>query len=137
MEISVKYTDLVDRATKVTEQEATKLRMLSDTFDSDWKPGSEPHGTMVFTDYNPPSPPLEPPRSTHLAALVSVTLGSVRPAKVKRVWQGKAYYYDCFVSQMVKDGYVAGTIVIGDFLLVHFDTELNEQVVTEKIFKTW
>ena len=49
-EISVKYSDLQDRTERVKEQEAKKLRMLYDNFDPDWKPGQEPHGTMVFTD---------------------------------------------------------------------------------------
>lgn len=54
MEIKVKYNGLADRAKKITENEAMGLRMLHDDFDSDWKSGDEPHGTMMFPD--DPSP---------------------------------------------------------------------------------
>jgi len=57
MEVSENYTNLIERAEKIALREGQGLRMLSDTFDSDWKPGDEPHGTMVFTDKMPLAPP--------------------------------------------------------------------------------
>jgi len=57
METNVAYKDLKDRQVKVKEQEAKKLRMTQDNFDPDWKEGSEPFGTMIFT--NEPSPEVE------------------------------------------------------------------------------
>ncbi len=59
MEVSVAYTDLKDRAIKVKVQEAKGLVMLHDNFDTTWKPDSEPHGTMIFTDVI--TPPVIPP----------------------------------------------------------------------------
>ena len=56
-EIKVHYDNLAERAEKVKENEAMGLRMLHDDFDADWKPGDEPHGTMTFTDEEPPAIP--------------------------------------------------------------------------------
>jgi len=78
----------------------------------------------------------EPPKSTHISTLVSVDVTKARPANVKRVWEGRDYFYDCFVTEAVKDQYLAGQIIIGDHLLVHFDT-IGEQIVTDKVFKSW
>ena len=51
MEISVKYTELKDRAVRLKEQEAKGLRMLHDNFDDpNWKHGDPIVGTMIFTD---------------------------------------------------------------------------------------
>lgn len=87
--------------------------------------------------YDEPEPPIpDPPRSTHISTLVSVDVNKARPANIKRVWNGNDYFYDCFVTQAVKDEYQAGNIAIGDYLLVHFD-EVGEQVVTDKVFKSW
>ena len=58
MEFNYKYKNLTDRAKQVTIAEGKGLRMLHDNFGKSWKPGDEPHGTMVFTDE--PSPPPEP-----------------------------------------------------------------------------
>jgi len=57
MELNEHYANLIERTEKVTLREGQGLRMLSDTFDSGWKPGDEPHGTMVFTDKMPLAPP--------------------------------------------------------------------------------
>jgi len=136
MEYYYPYKNLVERKVKVTEAEAQGLRMLHDDFDSDWKPGDEPHGTMTFTDVIPPVAQTEPSLSTHISALVGVDATKARPARVKRVWEGRDYLYDCFATQTVKDEYVAGKIVIGDYVLVHFD-DIGEQIVIAKVFKSW
>jgi len=81
-------------------------------------------------------PDPEPHRSSHISELVAVTVGQAKPARVKRVWQGKDYYYDCYVSQTVRDEFVAGNIQVGDRVLVHFD-DIGEQLVTAKVFKSW
>ena len=48
--LSIQYHGKEDRAEKVKLNEAKNLRMLHDNFDLDWQPGTEPHGTMIFTD---------------------------------------------------------------------------------------
>ena len=78
----------------------------------------------------------EPPLSTHISTLQAVDPNKARPAKVKRTWQGIDYFYDCLVTQTVKDEFVAGKIKIGDYVLVHMD-DIGEQVVTGKVFKSW
>uniref|UniRef100_A0A6M3L1X5 Uncharacterized protein n=1 Tax=viral metagenome TaxID=1070528 RepID=A0A6M3L1X5_9ZZZZ len=91
-----------------------------------------------FNGYLSSSPVIEPqpPKSTHLATLVSVTIDT-RPARVKRIWQGRDYFFDCYVTQTVKDEYTSGKIAIGDYVIVHFDNEMNEQIVTAKVYKSW
>lgn len=76
------------------------------------------------------------PHSTHLSVLEAVDTAKARPARIKRVWEGRDYFYDCFVTEIVKDQYVAGDIVVGDYVLVHFD-DIGEQIVTAKVFKSW
>ncbi len=77
----------------------------------------------------------DPPTSTHISTLVSIDVGRARPAKVKRVWEDRDYFYDCFVTENVKDQYVAGDIKVGDYLLILFES--GEQIVTAKVFKSW
>lgn len=78
----------------------------------------------------------EPSQSTHIAQLVSIDVGKARPAKVKQVWEEREYFHDCFVTETIKEMYVAGNIQIGDYVLVFFD-DRGEQLVTEKIYKSW
>jgi len=56
MEFEYKYKDLKERKEKIKTAEDKGQMMLHDNFDSDWKKGDEPHGTMIFTDVIPPSP---------------------------------------------------------------------------------
>ncbi len=80
-------------------------------------------------------PETDPPQSTHISTLVSIDVGRARPAKVKRVWEDRDYFYDCFVTENIKDQYVAGDIKVGDYLLILFES--GEQIVTAKVFKSW
>ena len=83
------------------------------------------------------TPPITPPtKSSHIATIIAITVGATRPAKVRRIWNGINYDSDCFVSQTVKDEYMAGNINIGDYVLVHYDDN-GEQLVTAKVFKSW
>ena len=87
--------------------------------------------------YEEPEPPDPvPPRSTHFGTLEAINVGAVRPARVKRVFQGINFFYDCFVTESIKDEYVSGGLKIGDYVLVHFD-DSGEQVITHKIFRSW
>ena len=53
-EVKVHYGNLAERQTIIAHWEGLGYRMLHDDFDTDWKPGDEPHGTMTFT--NEPEP---------------------------------------------------------------------------------
>ena len=52
---------LVDRKTRVAENEALGLRMIQDNFNPGWKRGQEPSGALVFTDEQPAL--IDPPRN--------------------------------------------------------------------------
>lgn len=78
----------------------------------------------------------QPPRSTHVSVLEDVDQAKVRPARVRRTWEGNDYYYDCFASEVVKDQWLAGTLQVGDHVLVHFD-DVDEQIIIAKVFKSW
>ena len=60
MEVSITYKGKADRQVKVKANELQGLRMVSDSFDADWKPGEEPRGVMIFTDTPSPVPPMPP-----------------------------------------------------------------------------
>ena len=77
-----------------------------------------------------------PPHSTHISVLVSVNPSVARPAQVKRLWEGREYFYNCFVTQTIRDEFAAGKILVGDYVAVHFD-ERGEQLVMGKVFKSW
>lgn len=79
---------------------------------------------------------LEPPLSSHISVLTAVDATKARPARIKRIWEGRDYFYDCFATQTVKDEFVAGKIAIGDYVIVHFD-DIGEQIVTAKVWKSW
>lgn len=83
-----------------------------------------------------PLPEPEPPLSTHISIIDAIDTSKARPVRIKRVWEGKDYFYDCFATESVKDQYLAGDVVVGDYVIVHYD-DIGEQVVTGKVFKSW
>jgi len=81
-----------------------------------------------------PSPPL----STHLARLDAINPQAIKPATVTRTWKGKDYIYDCFVTENIKDQWLAGDIVIGDLVLIEYiESDTDKAIVIHKVFKTW
>ena len=89
---------------------------------------------MDNPDYVGPSPPL----STHWAMVDSINLGGEKPISVKRSWEGEEYTVACYVSEAVKDQYLAGDIAIGDYVMVEFlEDKADRAVVFAKVFKTW
>ena len=93
-------------------------------------------GQLPYAYEEPVEPLPEPPRSSHISTLEAVDPTKARPARIKRVWQGIDYYYDCFATQTVRDEFIAAKIVIGDYVIVHFD-DVGEQIVMAKVFKSW
>lgn len=87
---------------------------------------------------NPDYPQPQPPRSIHLARLSDINPDKVRPATAVRTWEDRDYTYDCFVTQTIKDQWIAGDIVIGDIVLVEFLEDTSDRaIVVHKVFKTW
>ncbi len=81
-------------------------------------------------------PEPEPPHSTHLSTIEAIDPSMAKPVRIKRVWEAKYYFYDCLVTESVKDQYVAGNVKVGDYVIVHFD-DIGEQIVTAKVYKSW
>lgn len=83
------------------------------------------------------------PHSEHIAKLIAVNATASRPATIRRRYMGVDYDIKCLVSQTVRDQYVAGTIQLGDFVVVSFieeipnGTERHVAVVMVKIFNSW
>ncbi|MBA7658257.1 hypothetical protein ES703_66206 [subsurface metagenome] len=94
---------------------------------------------MLPCTFEEPAPPEPmPPLCTHWARIDSFHPGEVRPMRVKRTWNEKEYTVDCFVTQTIKDQYLAGDVAVGDFVLVHFlEDDADRAVVIAKVFKTW
>ncbi len=79
-----------------------------------------------------------PPVSSFWAVLDSVNVAAVKPATVTRSWGGTNYTFDCYISEHVKDEWVAGHIVIGDYVLVEvLDWDPDKMGVVAKVYKTW
>lgn len=60
MEYQEHYDNMEQRNSLCDTATSNGFRMLHDDFDSDWKRGDEPHGTLTFTDE--PAPHAEPVR---------------------------------------------------------------------------
>jgi len=51
------YDDIEQRDVIYEDYKSQGLRLIHDTFDTDWKVGDDPHGTLIFTDAVPSAPP--------------------------------------------------------------------------------
>lgn len=91
---------------------------------------------LIANGYLQPPPEPEPPRSTHISTIDAIDTTKARPVRIKRVWEGRDYFYDCFATESVKDQYIAGDVKVGDYVIVFFD-DIGEQIVTSKVFKSW
>ena len=79
-----------------------------------------------------------PPVHGTWAILDAVNVAAVKPATVRRTWEGKDYTLDCYITQNVKDEWLAGNIVIGDYVLVEYlDRDPDKAGVVAKVVKTW
>ncbi|GAI86560.1 unnamed protein product, partial [marine sediment metagenome] len=76
------------------------------------------------------------PHSTHISIIDAIDPTKARPVRVKRVWGDRDYFYDCLVTESVKDQYLAGDVAVGDYVIV-FWSDVGEQIVAAKVFKSW
>ena len=84
-------------------------------------------------DYKP-----RPPLCTHWAMIDSFHPSEVKPMRVKRSWRGYEYQVNCYVTETIKDQYLAGDIKGGDFVLVEFlEDSADKAIVFAKVLKTW
>ena len=91
---------------------------------------------LPYAYEEPTLPEPEPPLSTHISTIDAIDTSKARPVRVKRVWEGKDYFYDCLVTESVKDQHMAGDVKVGDYVIVFWD-DMGEQIVTGKVFKSW
>lgn len=97
---------------------------------------SESNLPVAYEEPEPAEP--RPPLSTHWAIIDSINLGSEKPVRVKRTWEGVEYTVNCYATENIKDQYLAGDIAVGDYVMVEFlDDDPDRAVVFAKVFKTW
>jgi len=78
------------------------------------------------------------PTSIHRATLKSVDTGNPKPAIVTRQCQGQDFDIPAFVTENIKDQWLAGDIQIGDIVLVTYCEENPDDVIViGKVFKSW
>ena len=83
-------------------------------------------------------PKFVPPVYGCWAILEAVNASAVKPATVRRNWEGTDYVFDCYITQHVKDEYLAGNIAIGDYVFVEYlERDPDKAGVVAKIVKTW
>ena len=82
--------------------------------------------------------PLVIPENPTYAIIEEFNASAEKPLKVKRTLAGTEYHIWCYVSEEVKDAYVAGTLQIGDIVIVIFvDRDINKPLVQQKVYKSW
>lgn len=71
--------------------------------------------------------------SPFFARLIEI-LPADKKAKVRRTYMGANYDILCSYTQTVKDGFLSGTIVIGDIMLVVFvEGNIHQPLIIAKI----
>ena len=83
-------------------------------------------------------PKFVPPVYGTWAILEAVNVAAVKPATVRRTWEGVDYMLDCYITQHIKDEWLAGNIAIGDYVLIEYlDQDPDKVGVVAKVVKTW
>ena len=83
-------------------------------------------------------PRFVPPIFGTWAILQAVNVSAVKPATVSRTWEGTDYTIDCYITQNVKDEWLASNIAIGDYVLIEYlDQDPDKASVVAKVVKTW
>lgn len=75
---------------------------------------------------------------TYWAKVKGFNVGAEKPLTVERTYRDKTYTIDCYVTTQIKDEYQAGTLQVGDFVLVSFiDGDPDKTCAILKVYKTW
>ena len=143
----IDYVTEDERLNIIGEQEGLGLRLLEDQIHFD---GNH----LIFTDGNEKGYPVRnlevkvddleerveklepstPPLCTHWAIIDTINIAEEKPVRVKRTWEGKEYSVNCYVTEGVKDQYLAGNLAIGDYVLVEFlEDRADRAVVFAKV----
>ena len=63
---------------------------------------------------------------------------ATKPLTVERTHRGTTYTIECYVTTQVKDGYQAGTLNVGDYVIISFiDGDPEKACAILKAHKTW
>lgn len=76
--------------------------------------------------------------STHWAKVDSFDPTGEKPLIVLRLWNGAWRPIACYVSEILRERFQAGELVVGDFVLIDFvGGDINKPLAITEIFKTW
>lgn len=82
--------------------------------------------------------PLEIPELPTYAQVEDFNTAIEKPLKVKRTFAGTVHHVWCYVTEDIKNLYLAGNLVVGDVVIVNFvDRDLNKPIVLQKVYKSW
>jgi len=74
----------------------------------------------------------------HLAKVSGFQPASDKPLVVSRIWKGQERIVSCYVTEQLKDLYLAGTLVVGDFVTVDFiEGDIDKPLAMVKVYKSW
>ena len=99
-------------------------------------------GNITALELQPPTA-ADLPHSQHIGKLTAVNPALAKPATVTRKWHGMTFDIQCLASQSVVDMWSAGTLNVGDYVIVSFidehpsETEVNLAIVVDKVFNSW
>jgi len=91
------------------------------------------------TAYQEPESPESPMTAfTHWARVNSFNVRSEKPLRVKREWQGVDRLVECYVTEAIKNLYLAGGLAVNDLVIIEFiDGDINKPLAFAKVFKSW
>jgi hypothetical protein len=137
-QLEAEFFDIVDEGLPSQHRQLKPGKTIEDFNQQQAVIWQNHHAALVAEGYADPIPERQPPLSTHWAIVDSINLGAVKPGTVRRTWQGEEYTADCYVTENIRDQYLAGNIAVGDYVLVEFlDESLDMAVVVAKVVKTW
>jgi len=74
----------------------------------------------------------------HLAKVVNFQTSNEKPLVVSRIWKRQERTVSCYVTEQLKDLYLAGTLVVGDFVTVDFiEGDIDKPLAMVKVYKSW
>lgn len=80
----------------------------------------------------------EVPTLTYWARVAGFDASTEKPLEVTRHWAGHNITLWVYVTEDVKDAYVAGNLAVGDYVLVVFvDGDRDLPIAVNKVFKSW
>lgn len=141
-------TDIVDQGDKwdVHSEQGTWYGVSKTDVDYDYfrykKIASDYEGPVADLNLQPLGG-AELPKSQHIGKLTAVNPALAKPATVTRKYMGQLYDVQCLVSQTVVDMWLAGTLQVGDYVVVSYidenpDTaELSIAIVVDKVYESW